>query len=671
MLGLISAILASIISFGAGAAKLGNISPSGQTQPIITTANAACYNPQPNIKLTLRWPDSFTNVSDNRSSFNPNLFNAASPFNADPVCQNLVMANKPERTFIKVRENVRISSCKTDELSGPLGKGTCPGVSAPQAGIPAGGAESLRHRGSCDINGYTDLRKIADIKKGGKTLEVFWNPFSYNVGCNYNQDQNCGPGSRRNINLKDFIYVLTKRDATPNDSANPGKPPQNADCPVQWDAGSANYDACSHHFDVYMAEDLYTASKSAPATNDPENPYYFIKQVLENCQEKTQFIPAPEADLTVPPLFLKSPFIWQNDKKIYSEKKIVASSASEKQNYLIYIYTFPDVFYDVKTASTLNLVRLPTDEVSGPFKKCPAATIKSQAAGNIPTPTLPANRSIADCYDTLGTMVLKDEKGQNLKFKAISKQITPQTFTLVKENDESKGYVYTITNKDYPSNDINNPSLQLRAMQMLQRNMWTWATPWCKPAIYMYPEKTTSINVKLSLDGNLTVSNPAYDAQNGWSVVADPSGKLVSPLTLSDYPYLYYEADLKEVNIPKEGWVIEKSKIKDQISKMMKEIGFNEKEISDFMNYWLPRLTEKPYYFVTLLPENVINQKEKLAFSVSPDTLIRSRFVFEGLDAPLSVKPLTNITSHARTGFTVADWGGTIVGKSCTDVTVR
>lgn len=662
MWGIISAIIATIISFGAGSAGL-NKPNNSNTASVVTSTNGTCYNPQPSVRLTLRYPDNFIGVTDRRPELNPTLFpKVPASFDSEPTCQNLMLNNKAERTYIRVRQDVRISSCKTDELAGPLGKGLCPDGSKNAA---------LGNRGSCDINGYTDLRKVADIKQAGATYEIFWNPFSYNVSCNYKQDSNCGPGERRNLNLKDFIYVLNSRDAFV-DPANPNKPPTNSDCPVQWDAGSANFDACSHHFDVYMAEDLYTASKSAPATTDPESPYYFIKQVLENCQEKTQFIPAPEANLTVPPLFIRSPFVWQNDNKVYSTDKILSASSQEKLNYKIYVWTFPDVFYNSKTAATNNLLRLPTDEIAGPFTMCPAVGLNAQAS-NLPTatPTLLPDKSLPDCYDNLGTIVLKDESGKNLKFKTYSKLITPQTFTLVKEGDDSKGYVYTVTDKDYPENSRNDKSLQFRAMQLLAKNMWTWATPWCKPAIYMYPEKPTSINVKLALDGTLTVSNPVYDSQNGWSVVADPSGKITTPLTLSDYPYLYYEAQLKGVDLPKDGFVYTRQDLPKSLKSLMETIGFNEKETSDFLSYWLPRLTDKPYYFVTLLPENVINQKEKLSFSINPDSLIRSRFVFEGLDAPISVKPLANITSHQRTGFTVTDWGGTLVGKSCRDVTVK
>ena len=115
--------------------------------------------------------------------------------------------------------------------------------------------------------------------------------------------------------------------------------------------------------------------------------------------------------------------------------------------------------------------------------------------------------------------------------------------------------------------------------------------------------------------------------------------------------------------------MVERSNLKSQISNIMMQIGFTEKEITDFLDYWLVKLQEKPYYFMTLIPEDVINQKEKLEFSVQPDTLLRVRFIFEGLDAPLSVKPKDTIPHKKRLGFVVTDWGGTIIGKSCTDIT--
>ena len=41
-----------------------------------------------------------------------------------------------------------------------------------------------------------------------------------------------------------------------------------------------------------------------------------------------------------------------------------------------------------------------------------------------------------------------------------------------------------------------------------------------KPVIYLYPEKTTEVDVKVNLDGTFTTTYPKYN--DGWNVVAEP-----------------------------------------------------------------------------------------------------------------------------------------------------
>lgn len=103
----------------------------------------------------------------------------------------------------------------------------------------------------------------------------------------------------------------------------------------------------------------------------------------------------------------------------------------------------------------------------------------------------------------------------------------------------------------------------------------------------------------------------------------------------------------------------------------MNGLNFNKKEIADFLSFWLPNLQDKPYYFITLLPQSQINQKESLELSVKPDTMIRARFIFEGLDAPISVNPLKDLPAPTRNGFVLTDWGGALAGKSCSDLIVK
>ncbi|MBI4991398.1 hypothetical protein HZB96_04880 [Candidatus Gottesmanbacteria bacterium] len=196
----------------------------------------------------------------------------------------------------------------------------------------------------------------------------------------------------------------------------------------------------------------------------------------------------------------------------------------------------------------------------------------------------------------------------------------------LKDRKDSTSYVYS-TSVDAPlSTVIQNPTLQLGVLRFKVVDSWTVFTPVCKPAVYLYPEKETEVNVKVNPQGKLTGSIPEYDPQNGWNVKAYPNGRIktntprgwqaerseaMTPPMVEEsertYPYLFYEADLKEGYKPQEGWVVEKESIKYQVSSIMQKIGFNTKEISDFLDYWLPRLNKyiasskqsypRPFYF--------------------------------------------------------------------------
>jgi len=70
-----------------------------------------------------------------------------------------------------------------------------------------------------------------------------------------------------------------------------------------------------------------------------------------------------------------------------------------------------------------------------------------------------------------------------------------------------------------------------------------------KPAIYLYPEIDSQINVSLDLNGKLTKTEPEY--RNGWQIFATKDG-----IIDNRYDYLFWEADLNELEPPAEGWVV-------------------------------------------------------------------------------------------------------------------
>ena len=222
-------------------------------------------------------------------------------------------------------------------------------------------------------------------------------------------------------------------------------------------------------------------------------------------------------------------------------------------------------------------------------------------------------------------------------------------------------------------------SLQIGTFKFINTTQWTWATPSCKPVIYLYPEKPTALTIKINPYGQLTKTEPFYDPETGWEVLAHPDGKIESVVAqfagsqtgngsdsvkpdqgrpLQSYPYLYYEGIIEKFRTPDKGWVVKKEKLSGFFEKILPQFGLNKKEARDFQEYWLGRLTESPYYLIAPLPQEEIKRIEPVEFSVKPDTFIRVRFYFKDLDSPILISSPILSLPFERKGLTVVEWGG-------------
>ena len=178
-----------------------------------------------------------------------------------------------------------------------------------------------------------------------------------------------------------------------------------------------------------------------------------------------------------------------------------------------------------------------------------------------------------------------------------------------------------------------------------------------KPVIYLYPQKTTAVSVKLAPKGGFTYSEPVYN--NGWNIVADPKSNLTDLTSGKLYPYLFWEGRGGLYQSPKQGWVVTQSAVPNFLTQKLAELGLNQKESADFKDFWLPRMRTKPYYFITFMGNQTMNKIAPLAIEPKPDTVIRILMDFTPLDAPISVEPF-RIHTPARKGFTVVEWGGVL-----------
>jgi len=179
--------------------------------------------------------------------------------------------------------------------------------------------------------------------------------------------------------------------------------------------------------------------------------------------------------------------------------------------------------------------------------------------------------------------------------------------------------------------------------------------PECKPVIYFYPDRELILSLWLSPKGFLSESQPEY--LNGWKNLWPlPSGTIFYQGKF--YPYLHYEAMIGDFIPPKTGFVVKKENLSSFLDQLLPKLGLNEKEARDFKDYWLSRLVDFPYFQVSLLNQKEIEEIEPVEFSQKPETFLRVRFYFKGLESPIILNPPEIKGPIQRLGFTVVEWGG-------------
>ena len=178
-----------------------------------------------------------------------------------------------------------------------------------------------------------------------------------------------------------------------------------------------------------------------------------------------------------------------------------------------------------------------------------------------------------------------------------------------------------------------------------------------KPVIYLYPEETTEVTVKLDVTGSLTAVYPTYE--NGWRVTAAPDGTLTDREGQT-YNYLYWEG-IREADYDfSQGFCVAGEDTASFLEDALADLGLTRREANEFMVYWLPMMEPNPYNLIAF-QEEAYTDTAVLTIEPQPDTLLRVFMAWNPLEAPVEVEPQT-LTAPDRTGFTVVEWGGTEVG---------
>ncbi len=178
-----------------------------------------------------------------------------------------------------------------------------------------------------------------------------------------------------------------------------------------------------------------------------------------------------------------------------------------------------------------------------------------------------------------------------------------------------------------------------------------------KPIIYLYPEETTNVNIKMLNEKDLLTTYPKY--KNGWNVTVDKNGKIT--YQNKEYYALYYESNIKNISMHKDGFVVSGKDVSNFLEEKLELLGLNYKEREEFIVYWLPILEKNKYnyiYFETNLDELI-----PMSIEPKPNTEIRILMEYKPLNNKIKV-PEQKLSKVTRSGFTLVEWGGTLIDSN-------
>jgi hypothetical protein len=175
-----------------------------------------------------------------------------------------------------------------------------------------------------------------------------------------------------------------------------------------------------------------------------------------------------------------------------------------------------------------------------------------------------------------------------------------------------------------------------------------------KPVVYLYPTVPTFVNI--SIDAQVTLSDPQYTFE-GWNKVwALPNGRLI--YNQRGYDSLFWEGygngfypDIST------GKFVKGADVQKQIKADLYAQGLNDKEVKDFMDFWTPKIPTSPYVRLTWFDTSQMQQLAKLNVWPRPQTMIRVFLDMQGVEKPYDL-PVQHLSVTARSGFTVVEWGG-------------
>lgn len=179
-----------------------------------------------------------------------------------------------------------------------------------------------------------------------------------------------------------------------------------------------------------------------------------------------------------------------------------------------------------------------------------------------------------------------------------------------------------------------------------------------KPVLYFYSEEPTAFSVNVKPVGQFTFTYPSIE--NGWNGTTNADGTV--QIDKRTYPYLFWEAKcpLAAANIDlSQGFVVSGEETVAFLEDQLSATGLNEREQTDFITYWGPKLSGNASNFVHFLFNNSCDVIADLSISPEPNATFRVYMLWTDISENAIPTPTQQIIPNfQRSGFSVVEWGG-------------
>lgn len=178
-----------------------------------------------------------------------------------------------------------------------------------------------------------------------------------------------------------------------------------------------------------------------------------------------------------------------------------------------------------------------------------------------------------------------------------------------------------------------------------------------KPIIYFYPQEDTLCSAYIGFDGKLSCTYPHYD--NGWkNFTARKDGTLVFPDGKMYYALYWEGIGIYQTQLTT-GFCVKGSESAEFLEKTLSALGLSWRERNEFIMYWLPQLECNEYNLISFDTKDY-EEHAKLIIDPMPDSILRVFMTAKAVDHYVEIEPEV-YTGFIRNGFTVVEWGGTII----------